>query len=1830
MTIPKTELSTAEQALLLQRLQKAHTKKTDIKTISPMPPGELVPLSFAQQRLWFLYQWEPTNPTYNIPLSWHIEGSLDIVALRSALDELIDRHKILQMCFVAAEDVFLEFHPDPRITLDIVDLSTTPVDKWDSEAKRLAFEEARKPFDLERDLPFRAGLIRLSETEHVLLLTLHHIIADGWSVGLLRNELAQLYTSFEANQPSPLPDLPIQYPDFAYWQRSWLRGDILIKQLDYWKRQLAGVPKALGLPTDRPRPAMLTHNGAIHSFQLETALSHAVYACAQREEVTPFMILLAAYQILLHRYTAQDDIVVGSPIAGRTRSETEGLIGCFINTLVLRTKFSKSLTVRELLKQVRDTTLDAFSHQDLPFERLIEELQPERDLSYTPIFQAMIVFEKISRSSGLQLPGLKIQPLGTNSSTAKFDLTLAFSDYGDNIAGSMTYNTDLFDPDTIDRMMGHFEVLLEGTVSNPDQPIDCLPILTVDESQQLLVEWNQTRVDFPQARCVHQLFETQVEQTPDHIAVVCEGNHYTYRELNERANRLAYYLQSQGVGPEVRVGLFMDRSLEIVVGLLGILKAGGAYVPVDPLYPVERLRFILQSAQTPILLTQSHLATSLPALDGVKVVSLDDDWDTIGSHPGENPPVTASLDNLMYVLFTSGSTGQPKGVAVQHRSYFNYLSGFLKQIDVPGGLSYAIVSTFAADLGTPMIYGALCTGGQLHIIPYERAIDPDAMADYFQRHRIDVIKLVPSHFEAWLTALEPASVVPHQRLILAGEASHWETIATVRQLLPEVVIQNHYGPTETTVSVLAYPVPDQVPESQPLTVPIGRPLGNIRTYILDANLQPVPRGVPGELYLGGAGLARGYLGNPDLTAERFLPDPFSQEPGNRIYRTGDLARYLPDGAIEFLGRVDFQVKIRGYRIEPGEIESLIGQYPGIQDVAVTVREDSPGDKRLVAYIVPQADMGDNGLIDHLRSSLREQVPDYMVPAAFVKLEALPLNPNGKLDRQALPLPDPAQLQAGNAFIAPRNELEERIASIWSSVLGVEKIGINDNFFDLGGESFKAIKVARKIDDAFSVIDLFKYPTVRQLAEHLSDGQTKSAGILCELTRPVQVNEKIVNLVCIPYGGGSSFMYKTLADHLPANYSLYGVEIPGHDFSRRDEPLIPITETALLCADEIRRDLSGPIVLYGHCVGGALTLEIARLLEASGVDMLGVIMGGTFPNPRLPGKFLGFMNELFSNERWMSDRLHRDFLVAMGGLVDMVSPEEQTFVVKGLRHDAREAEDYFTGLYAQEDINPLNAPILCVVGERDRTTRFYQEQVKEWGNFSPSVNLAEIPNAGHYFLKYQADELAQIIENQTTVWKQPPQPDLLPIRRLEADEKQPGTHIAISIRPSLSLFFMVALGQFVSIIGTGLSGFALGIWVYQQTKSVSLLGIIAAFTLVPGIITLPFAGAVADRFDRRKVMLFSDAIAGVGTLVLAYLLWVDSLQIWHICALTATGAIANAFQRPAYMAAVAQLVPKRYLGQANGIVQLGGAVSNLVSPLLGGVLIVSIGLYGIVLVDFATFLFAAGVLLFIRFPNTMFRRQEEPILKAIVGGWRFIIRRYNLVVMVVFFIVFNYLDSIAQVLITPLALSFGSPELLGIGVSAAGLGVLFASILMSLWGGTRRRATGMIGSAVLAGVAITIMGVRPVSAFLVGGLFCYGFAMLLLNTHWLTMIQTKVGLELQGRVLATNQMLATIMMPLGALTAGPLVDKLITPMLTNENSAYQTLGELVGTGPGRAIGLVMALLGILMAIWSIVGLRYRPLRYMEDELPDALPDSVITADKDLLQEQVDRRLKEGTT
>jgi amino acid adenylation domain-containing protein len=1051
---------------------------TPSQAIQPVSREGNLPLSFAQQRLWFLDQMEPGNPLYNIPGAVRLKGSLDVVAFEQSFNEIVRRHEALRTTFKTVDgQPVQDIAPTLRLALPILDWRHLGDDEREAEIQRLADEERSRPFNLAKGPLLRITLVRLDEAEYVALLTMHHIVSDAWSISILVRELSTLYEAFSTGQPSPLSELPIQYADFAAWQRQWLQGEVLNKQLSYWQKQLSGNLPILQLPTDRPRARVQTFRGARRSFSLPTDLTEALKVLSQKQEVTLFMTLLAAFKTLLYRYTSQADILVGSPIANRNRTETELLIGFFVNTLVLRTDLSGNPTFRELLRRVRQVTWDAYDHQDLPFEKLVEELQLERDLSYSPLFQVMFVLQNAPQVN-LELSGLTLSFLSAENSTAKFDLTLDLQATASGLVGAFEYNTDLFDEATISRMTGHFHSLLSGIVNHPEQHLSELPLLTEAERHQLLVEWNDTQIEYPQDQCFHELFEAQVERTPDAVAVVFKDEQLTYRELNQRANQLARYLQKLGVKPEVIVGLCVERSLEMIVGLLGILKAGGAYLPLDPTYPKERLAFMVSDSQVPVFLTARQLVTKLPQHQA-RVVCLDADWATIARESQQKPDSDVTVENLAYLIYTSGSTGTPKGVLVTHEGLGNLTEDKIRTCKVRPHSRILQFFSLSFDASIPEIVMALGSGAALHLGTPEDLLPGPALMQLLRTQAITHITLPPSA----LAVLPPTELPALEMVLVGGEAPSPELIA---QWSKGRLFINAYGPTETTVNASMVECGNGGQSS-----PTVRPAANKQLYILDQHLQPVPIGVPGELHIGGVGLARGYLNRPEKTALAFIPNPFSNEPGSRLYKTGDLACYLNDGNIKLLGRLDHQVKIRGFRIEPGEIEARLTQHPGVRESVVIVREDQPGDKRLVAYVVPDSEQ--LLTIGDLRRFIEEKLPKYMVPTAFVALDALPLNPNGKVDRFALPVPDTARPELEAAFVAPRTPTEQVLAEIFARVLEVEQVGVYDNFFDLGGHSLLATQLIAQLLKTFevevTVIDLFEVPTVAGLAERMEKMQT---------------------------------------------------------------------------------------------------------------------------------------------------------------------------------------------------------------------------------------------------------------------------------------------------------------------------------------------------------------------------------------------------------------------------------------------------------------------------------------------------------------------------------------------------------------------------------------------------------------------------------------------------------------------------------------------------------------------------------------------------------------------
>jgi amino acid adenylation domain-containing protein len=1076
-------LSLNELQALRRRTAKGHQHRGPrAPAIEPQPRSGDLPLSFAQERLWFLDQLGLVGAAYNTVMALRLEGVLDVEALERSLTELIRRHEILRTRYKANQGIAIQIiDPPAPLSLPIQAILDVPEQDRAQCIAGLSDRERQRPFDLEKGPLVRATLLRLAAEDHALLLSIHHIACDGWSFAIVKRELASLYSALSQGQPPPVAELGVQYADYALWQRQWLQGEVLQNQQRYWREHLLGAPPQLELPTDRLRPAVESYKGAIVRTSLSHELSDRLNALGRANGATLFMVMLAAYQLLLSRWSGQKDIVVGTPIAGRSRRELDGLIGFFVNTLALRAEVCGERAFREHLVRVRELTLQAYAHQDLPFEAIVKELCPDRNLSRQPVFQVMLTLQHLPEEPPA-LPQMHWTSVEGDNSTTHFDLNLSLTETARGISMEFQYATDLFDAETIRRMAGHYRQLLEGVVADPECPIARIALL--DDAERLIVLqwWNDTSTAFPN-ETLHRLFEEQTRRTPHAVAVSCGDVSLSYKELNERANRLARYLVSKGIGPDRLVALCMDRGADILVGILGILKSGGAYVPLDMTNPQARLGHILSDAQPKVILTQRSLSDMIPAT-AAQVIDLESQWDLISGYSGDDLDTRSpepDPENLAYVIYTSGSTGTPKGVMVSHRAIVNYSVDVIRRFDLTRGNGSLIATSFSFDLMLTGLYPPLLAGRTVRLVPAHGS--HELLEEISKCDNLAPLKLTPSHLPMLEAALEKKQLDGRVGvLVLGGEPLLAAAVRPLKAAAREVRIFNHYGPTEATVGCVV----NEVTHLETGRVPIGRPISNVRILILDGLMQPVPLGITGDIYVGGAGLARGYLNRPGLTAERFCPDPFSPNPGARLYATGDRGRWLPEGKIDCLGRADHQVKVRGYRIEPGEIESQLLQHPHVKEAAVIVRDDGGGPgAQLVAYVV--IDPSTSVSIRELREHIRGLLPEYMVPSVWMLLEQLPLTPNGKLDRAALPIP---KQQMEETSIKPRTDLERALANIWAEVLQRDEIGVRESFFDLGGHSLLATRVISRIRERLHIDlplrTLFEMPTVEQLASRAAE------------------------------------------------------------------------------------------------------------------------------------------------------------------------------------------------------------------------------------------------------------------------------------------------------------------------------------------------------------------------------------------------------------------------------------------------------------------------------------------------------------------------------------------------------------------------------------------------------------------------------------------------------------------------------------------------------------------------------------------------------------------------
>ena len=1204
------------QRALWNAVRSVLAAQRDGAPLGPCPRNGALPASFAQQRLWFLAQLAPDSPVHTVTVAHALVGELDVASLERSLSEVIRRHEVLRTTLrYDGGRVLQTIHPPPAPGLPVVDLRGLDAGAREEEAQRRTEEVAHAPFNLESGPLLRVLLLRLAEREHRWVVAVHHAVFDGWSFDVFMGELGALYGTFSTGTASPLPEPALQYADFAVWQRERLQGARLEPLLDYWKRQLGGPLPVLSLPTHHPRNPERARRSGSQSRVLPRELAHALEALSDREGVTLFMTLLAAFQTLLHRYTGEEDIIVGSPVAGRNQAGLSGQLGLFVNTLALRTRLEGKPRFRELLARVRDTVTGAYAHQELPLELLVEAVNPPRQSGHPPLFQVMFAFQNVPRP-GWSLPGLSVDSWNVDCGTAAFDLTLFMEEKEQGLNALLVYDADLFDAGMMEDLLGHLRTLLEGIVAEPEGSIATLPLLSPAELHRQLREWNDTTATYPSHSSIHALFEAQVVRTPGAVAVVRGPETLTYRELDQQANQLARHLRSLGVGEEVRVGVCLERSPALVVTLLAILKAGGAYVPVESSAPTAYAARMLRDAGISVLVTEGELAEGLAA-PGVTVLRLSAERQRLERKSPEPLGVEVAADALAYVMFTSGSTGGSKGVAVTHRSVVRLVQGadYARLTDQDVFLQLAPVSF---DASTFELWGALLNGAKLALGP-AGPFSLDAAGEAIRQHAVSILFLTTGLFELFVD-LRLEDLAPVRQLLVGGDVLSVPHVRRFQAWARDCRLSNVYGPTENTTFTSHHPLDNEAPPAGE-GYSIGRPIANTRVYVLDANLQPVPLGVEGEACMGGDGVARGYLNDPELTRERFVADPFDGRPGARLYRSGDRVRWRRDGRLQFLGRGDGQVKIRGFRIEPGEVEAVLSLCPGVARAAVVAHTERPGDKRLVAYVVPASTAPEGGLAAAMRRFLRARLPEHMLPAAFVAVEALPLTPSGKLDRRALPRTGGTALLTEGSVHAPRDPVERRLLAIFEELLEARPIGVHDNFFDLGGHSLLAVRLTRRLEECFDgglpLARVVQRPTIAQLADALRQREPPAPRALGPALVELKSGGKGTPFFLVPGGhGGMAEMtlYARVLGRLGVDRPMYGLLARGLDGKTPTHS--SVQEMARSYLEDLRTmQPRGPYALGGECIGGAVAFEMAQQLRARGEEVsLLLLLSSWCPSP----------------------------------------------------------------------------------------------------------------------------------------------------------------------------------------------------------------------------------------------------------------------------------------------------------------------------------------------------------------------------------------------------------------------------------------------------------------------------------------------------------------------------------------------------------------------------------------------------------------------------------------
>ncbi|MET0493589.1 MAG: amino acid adenylation domain-containing protein [Actinoplanes sp.] len=1721
-------------------------------TIPVLPDGEPV-MSFAQERLWFMDAYAPGTTAYTIPEAWRLHGPVDPQALAAALNQVADRHEPLRTRFPATVD------GRPLVLVDeagAIPLTTTEAGSGDA-VSALVDAFMNQPFDLAAGPVARALLITIAPDEHVFALAVHHIAADGWSTELLLGEVLAGLAG------EPLPELPVRYRDFAAWQRARPGTE---QDVAYWREQLAGVTP-LELPTDRQRPPVPAYAGAAHEFTVAPEVLDELFRLGRQHRSTPYMVLLAAFAILLGRRARQDDVTIGSPTAGRSVPELDDLIGCFINMVTMRVDTSGDPTFAELLQRVRTTAVHAFAHQELPFERLVTELNVPREVSRSPLFQVVFSMQSYEAAEHGNASLTVTEDVDLSYCVTRFDLELHTAGDGSFL---MTYNTALFTADSIERLGAHLRVLLEGLAADPYAPISSHELLTADERAQR-ARWNDTSADLGAGQCLHEPVEAQARRTPDHPAVIHPGGRISHAEVDRRSDHLAAQLTAAGVTRGDLVAVVMERGWEQVVAVLAINKAGAAYLPVDADLPERRRAELIARGGCTVALTQAALFSRLTWPDGLVALIVTDE------SGGSAPPGPAEPGDLAYVIFTSGSTGTPKGVMIEHRAALNTVRDITGRFRVGPADRVFALSALSFDLSVYDVYGTLAAGATLVMGRSEEDKDPAAWARTVTDQRITVWNSVPALMELLVEHAEQEGTdLSSLRLVMmSGDWIPPSLPDRIRALAPDAEIISLGGATEGAIWSIFHPIGPVDPSWT--SIPYGRPLTNQQFHVLDRGMCDVPTGVPGDLYIGGAGVATGYWRDPERTAAAFVTHPRT---GARLYRTGDLGRYGLDGVIEFLGRADAQVKIRGYRIELGEIEAHLNRYPEVAECVVTTYGTGNA-AQLVAYIVAEPGTVPDPV--RLRSHLGAALPAYMVPNSFVALPRLPLTANGKVDRGRLPAPEaPAAADAGRT--PPGTESERMIHAVWAEVLDGADVGIDDDFFAAGGHSLLAIKVVERLRRAtpteIAVMDLFTHPTIRRLGALLDGKTTSERGLLHRLT-PKRPDGPELTYVAVPYGGGSAMAYKALADALPAPHALWSVAIPGHD-PGIDEQRAPLEEVAARCVQEIEEKVTGPIALYGHCgVGSALIVEIARRLEATGRVPEAVYLGAIFPFAR-PGRGLGGeLSRLTNPDTSRSDRGYADGLTGLGFDMSDVDLDQARLIVRNTRRDTEAAEDYFTRLF-ETSVDRLRAPIISVAGEHDPASDYYQERFREWHFLSDTTALVVLDEAGHFFQRHRAAELAAIVTttHPAVTTGQPAGGDgwrLLDVSRAGAPDTPDEP------RPSPRRFLAVAAAHLLSISGSALTAFALSIWILLTTGSIGQFALAAVAALAPGLLVAPRAGRVVNRHDRRTVLLAGAAVAGTAQLLLGLLSWTGSLQVWQTYPLLALLSVALTFQRLAHDSAVAQLVPKRYLSHATGAVDLAGRAGRLIVPATAIALTALAGLPAVLVLGVLSCAVAVAVTLLLRFPHTT----AAPATTEIKTGFRYAWSDARFRRMLIFFALLNVLLSPLFLLIPPLVLEVGGLTDIGWVLLGAGLAGVVGGLVMRAWGGPpKHRMRGVVWCTLLVAAFALVTGLQANLLTIGAGVFGMTLSLTLINGIQAAIIEVKVPQRFHGRMVALHASIAWSALPLGfALIAAPVEALTVT------------------------ITLLYVLLAAAIALLAVVALGAK-LPPLVDDSPDATPDDLI--------------------